>query len=56
MLNFQYCSDEYNKMYEESQPIGDETDIYIFSDPQWSHEEHPLGLTYLIQITTVQHY
>ena len=46
MLNFQYQSEEYIKMYKESQPIGNETDIYIFSDPQWSHEEHPLGLTY----------
>lgn len=46
MLNFQYMNEEYNEMYKKSQPIGDETDIYIFSDPQWSHEDHPLGLTY----------
>jgi phosphoenolpyruvate carboxykinase (ATP) len=46
MLNFQYLSEEYVKMYNESRPIGNEPDIYIFSDPQWSHEEHPLGLTY----------
>mgnify|MGYP002224361268 FL=1 len=37
---------EYNEMYKNSQPVADETDIYIFSDPQWTHEEHPLGLTY----------
>lgn len=36
MLNFQYMSDEYAKMYRESQPIGEEPDIYIFSDPQWT--------------------
>ncbi len=36
MLNFQYMSDEYVKMYKNSQPIGDEPDIYIFSDPQWT--------------------
>ena len=35
MLNFQYLSDEYVKMYKESRPIGDEPDIYIVSDPQW---------------------
>lgn len=46
MLNFQYMSDEYVKMYKESQPIGTEADIYIFSNPQWKHAEHPLGLTY----------
>ena len=38
MLNFQYMSDEYVKMYKNSQPIGNgnEPDIYIFSDPQWT--------------------
>lgn len=46
MLNFQYMSDEYVKMYKASQPIGNEPDIYIFSNPQWSNAEHPLGLTY----------
>ncbi|MCR5791848.1 MAG: phosphoenolpyruvate carboxykinase (ATP) [Lachnospiraceae bacterium] len=37
MLNFQYMSDDYVKMYKESKPVGDgkEADIYIFSDPQW---------------------
>ena len=46
MLNFQYMSDEYNKMYEKSKEIKGEADIYIFSDPQWKHEEYPMGLTY----------
>ncbi len=35
MLNFQYINDTYLKMYKESKPIGNEPDIYIFSDPQW---------------------
>ena len=35
LLNFQHINDYYQKMYEESKPIGDEPDIYIFSDPQW---------------------
>ena len=36
MLNFQYMSDEYVKMYKKSKPVGEgkEPDIYIFSDPQ----------------------
>ncbi len=46
MLNFQYMSEEYQKMYAGSKPIENEADIYIFSDPQWAHDEHPLGLTY----------
>lgn len=46
LINFQYLSEEYRKMYAESRMIEGESDIYIFSDPQWEHEEHPLGLTY----------
>ncbi len=43
MLNFQYMSDEYVKMYKESKPVGDgkEADIYIFSDPQWIPQPAP---------------
>ena len=38
MLNFQYMSDEYVKMYKNSKAVGDgkEADIYIFSNPQWT--------------------
>ena len=35
MLNFQYKSDEYVKMYKASKLYENEADIYIFSDPQW---------------------
>ncbi len=35
MLNFQYMSDYYVKMYKESKMYENEADIYIFSDPQW---------------------
>ncbi len=35
MLNFQYMSDQYVKMYKSSKEYGNEADIYIFSDPQW---------------------
>ncbi len=43
MINFQYMSDEYVKMYKKSKPIADgkEPDIYIFSDPQWAPHEAP---------------
>lgn len=46
MLNFQYMSDQYVKMYKSSKPVDGEADIYIFSNPQWSHPDHPMGLTY----------
>ena len=47
MLNFQYMSDDYVKMYKNSVPVGDgkEPDIYIFSDPQWAPVAHP-GVDY----------
>ncbi len=35
MLNFQYMSDNYVKMYKSSKVYENEPDIYIFSDPQW---------------------
>lgn len=43
MLNFQYMSDCYVKMYKDSKPVGDgkEADIYIFSDPQWKPTASP---------------
>ncbi|WP_077610675.1 phosphoenolpyruvate carboxykinase (ATP) [Clostridium sp. Marseille-P2415] len=43
MLNFQYMSDEYVKMYRASKPVGEgkEPDIYIFSDPQWNGSDRP---------------
>ncbi len=46
LLNFQYFSEEYKELYKNSKPIEGESDIYIFSNPQWKHPEHPLGLTY----------
>ena len=43
MINFQYMSDEYVKMYKNSKMVGDgnEADIYIFSDPQWVPGNRP---------------
>lgn len=46
LLNFQYLTEEYFKMYNESKNIENESDIYIFSDPTWTHPDHPLGLTF----------
>lgn len=45
LLNFQYINEYYNQMYKESKELPD-GDIYIFSDPSWSHPDHPLGLTF----------
>lgn len=45
MLNFQYITKEYEKMYKKSRKIS-EGDIYVFSDPDWTHPEFPYGLTF----------
>ncbi len=46
LLNFQYINEFYYNMYKNSKEIPNEGDIYIFSDPDWSHPDHPLGLTF----------
>ena len=45
MLNFQYLNQQYQNMYKKSRQIG-EGDIFIFSDPDWTHPEFPYGLTF----------
>jgi len=46
LLNFQFINQAYSKMYSESRVIDKEADIYIFSDPQWSSPDYPMGLTF----------
>lgn len=45
LLNFQYLNNIYTEMYMGSK-IYPEGDIYIFGDPDWTHPDHPLGLTF----------
>lgn len=45
MLNFQYINEQYAKMYEKSRELP-EGDLFIFSDPDWSHPDFPYGLTF----------
>ncbi len=45
MLNFQYINETYAEMYRNSRFIP-EGDIYVFSDPDWSHPDFPYGLTF----------
>lgn len=45
MLNFQYITDTYAGMYKKSREIK-EGDIYVFSDPEWTHPDFPYGLTF----------
>lgn len=46
MLNFQYITKKYEKMYNKSRKIKNEGDIYVFSDPDWTHPDFPYGLTF----------
>ncbi|WP_448375756.1 phosphoenolpyruvate carboxykinase (ATP) [Fervidobacterium sp.] len=43
LLNFQDLTPEYAAMYENSKFLN-EPDIYIFTDPDWSHPDFPGGL------------
>lgn len=45
LLNFQAINEEVAKMYADSKVYPD-GDLYIFSDPDWSHPDHPMGLTF----------
>lgn len=45
MLNFQYITNTYANMYKNSRKLS-EGDIYVFSDPDWTHPEFPYGLTF----------
>lgn len=45
MLNFQYINEKYSEMYDKSKSIN-EGDIFVFSDPDWTHPDFPYGLTF----------
>ena len=45
MLNFQYINEYYSNMYANSRALN-EGDLFIFSDPDWSHPDFPYGLTF----------
>lgn len=46
LLNFQPMNEFYSEMYKNSKLYENDGDIFIFSDPNWAHEDHPLGLTF----------
>jgi phosphoenolpyruvate carboxykinase (ATP) len=46
LLNFQAINEAVSEMYNNSKTLENEGDIYIFSDPDWSHPDHPMGLTF----------
>lgn len=45
LINFQMMNDTYRARLKKSKRY-EETDIYIFSDPEWSHPDYPDGLAY----------
>ena len=45
LLNFQWINDVYAARYENSKPYA-EGDILVFSDPDWTHPDHPMGLSF----------
>lgn len=45
LLNFQILNDDYLNLLEKSQNY-EENDIYIYFNPDWSHQDYPDGLAY----------
>ena len=45
LINFQIFDEEYAKRYKNSKEYA-ENNIYIFSDPSWTHPDYPNGLAY----------
>jgi phosphoenolpyruvate carboxykinase (ATP) len=45
LLNFQWWDDGHAARYAKSKPYP-EGDIIVFSDPDWTHPEHPMGLSF----------
>ena len=45
LLNFQWVNDVYADRYDKSKPYP-EGDILVFSDPDWTHPDHPMGLSF----------
>ncbi len=46
LLNFQPINEKYVEMYRKSRCFENEGDIFVFSDPEWKSDMHPLGLTF----------
>ena len=46
MLNFQYMNDEYRARYSKSRNLEKDGDIFVFTDPEWTHPDYPLGLAF----------
>jgi phosphoenolpyruvate carboxykinase (ATP) len=45
LSNFQEINQKYSAMYKKSKQIK-ENDIFIVTDPEWTHPEHPYGLAF----------
>lgn len=46
MLNFQYVNSEYAERYANSRKLPTDGDIRVFTDPDWTHPDYPLGLAF----------
>lgn len=46
MLNFQCMNSEYAERYANSRKLPSDGDIRVFTDPDWTHPDYPLGLAF----------
>lgn len=46
LMNFQARNEDYDELYDQSIQYEDESDIFVYCDPDWQHEDYPNGLAY----------
>ena len=46
MLNFQIMNEEYEARYNKSRTLPNDGDIFVYTDPHWTHPDFPLGLAF----------
>ncbi len=46
LINFQCVKNGHTERYQRSVPFEGEGDILVFADPDWTHPDFPLGLTF----------
>ncbi len=46
LVNFTWFDEKTKEKYNNSKYIDNESDIYIYADPDWKHEDYPRGLSF----------
>lgn len=46
LVNFQARNEDYDALYDQSTHYDNESDIFVYCDPDWKHKDYPNGLAY----------